>query len=104
MALLVHLKTVSELRGKGDRIAKVTFRGRDPAWERPHLWVPGMGQGRMLGWESFSQGEVRRFFSGSGPSSLLAFGYLDYQGLAAGTSSPILPLLHVYTPPWGAEF
>ncbi|XP_010603131.1 otoferlin isoform X8 [Fukomys damarensis] len=28
MALLVHLKTVSELRGKGDRIAKVTFRGQ----------------------------------------------------------------------------
>uniref|UniRef100_A0A452VB31 Otoferlin n=1 Tax=Ursus maritimus TaxID=29073 RepID=A0A452VB31_URSMA len=30
MALLVHLKTVSELRGRGDRIAKVTFRGREP--------------------------------------------------------------------------
>ncbi|KAM5317521.1 otoferlin isoform 2-T2 [Glossophaga mutica] len=28
MALLVHLKTVSELRGRGDRIAKVTFRGQ----------------------------------------------------------------------------
>lgn len=28
MALIVHLKTVSELRGKGDRIAKVTFRGK----------------------------------------------------------------------------
>ncbi|XP_021491112.1 otoferlin isoform X4 [Meriones unguiculatus] len=28
MALIVHLKTVSELRGKGDRIAKVTFRGQ----------------------------------------------------------------------------
>ncbi|XP_039094290.1 otoferlin isoform X2 [Hyaena hyaena] len=28
MALLVHLKRVSELRGKGDRIAKVTFRGQ----------------------------------------------------------------------------
>ncbi|XP_006835281.1 PREDICTED: otoferlin isoform X3 [Chrysochloris asiatica] len=28
MALLVHLKTVMELRGKGDRIAKVTFRGQ----------------------------------------------------------------------------
>ncbi|XP_004377646.1 otoferlin isoform X3 [Trichechus manatus latirostris] len=28
MALLVHLKTVTELRGKGDRIAKVTFRGQ----------------------------------------------------------------------------
>ncbi|XP_004839201.1 otoferlin isoform X4 [Heterocephalus glaber] len=28
MALLVHLKSVSELRGKGDRIAKVTFRGQ----------------------------------------------------------------------------
>ncbi|XP_078145831.1 otoferlin [Centroberyx gerrardi] len=27
MALLVHLKTVDYLRGKGDRIAKVTFRG-----------------------------------------------------------------------------
>ncbi|CAL8392143.1 unnamed protein product [Arctogadus glacialis] len=27
MALLVHLKKVSFLRGKGDRIAKVTFRG-----------------------------------------------------------------------------
>uniref|UniRef100_A0A673XMC9 Otoferlin n=1 Tax=Salmo trutta TaxID=8032 RepID=A0A673XMC9_SALTR len=27
MALLVHLKTVRDLRGKGDRIAKVTFRG-----------------------------------------------------------------------------
>lgn len=40
MALLVHLKTVSELRGKGDRIAKVTFRGR----ERPHLRrTPALG-------------------------------------------------------------
>ncbi|XP_058143724.1 otoferlin [Dasypus novemcinctus] len=28
MALLVHLKTVTELRGRGDRIAKVTFRGQ----------------------------------------------------------------------------
>ncbi|XP_057414217.1 otoferlin isoform X3 [Balaenoptera acutorostrata] len=28
MALLLHLKTVSELRGRGDRIAKVTFRGQ----------------------------------------------------------------------------
>ncbi|KAM9201033.1 otoferlin isoform 2-T2 [Dugong dugon] len=28
MALLVHLKTITELRGKGDRIAKVTFRGQ----------------------------------------------------------------------------
>ncbi|XP_054979190.1 otoferlin isoform X1 [Sorex araneus] len=28
MALLVHLKRVSELRGRGDRIAKVTFRGQ----------------------------------------------------------------------------
>ncbi|XP_026088621.1 otoferlin-like isoform X6 [Carassius auratus] len=27
MALVVYLKTVTELRGKGDRIAKVTFRG-----------------------------------------------------------------------------
>ncbi|XP_069576232.1 otoferlin isoform X1 [Brachyistius frenatus] len=27
MALMVHLKTVGHLRGKGDRIAKVTFRG-----------------------------------------------------------------------------
>ncbi|XP_077147937.1 otoferlin isoform X13 [Ranitomeya variabilis] len=27
MALIVHLKTVTELRGKGDRIAKVAFRG-----------------------------------------------------------------------------
>ncbi|XP_050994691.1 otoferlin isoform X8 [Labeo rohita] len=27
MALVVYLKTVKELRGKGDRIAKVTFRG-----------------------------------------------------------------------------
>ncbi|XP_064412391.1 otoferlin isoform X1 [Latimeria chalumnae] len=27
MALLVHLKTVTDLRGKGDRIAKVAFRG-----------------------------------------------------------------------------
>ncbi|XP_074471831.1 otoferlin isoform X6 [Sebastes fasciatus] len=27
MALMVHLKTVAHLRGKGDRIAKVTFRG-----------------------------------------------------------------------------
>ncbi|XP_058538762.1 otoferlin isoform X5 [Neofelis nebulosa] len=28
MALFVHLKTVLELRGRGDRIAKVTFRGQ----------------------------------------------------------------------------
>ncbi|XP_015802855.3 otoferlin isoform X7 [Nothobranchius furzeri] len=27
MALVVHLKTVAQLRGRGDRIAKVTFRG-----------------------------------------------------------------------------
>ncbi|XP_061418483.1 otoferlin isoform X4 [Lethenteron reissneri] len=27
MALVVHLKQVSELRGKGDRVAKLTFRG-----------------------------------------------------------------------------
>ncbi|GCC16929.1 hypothetical protein chiPu_0020436 [Chiloscyllium punctatum] len=27
MALLVHLKTVTDLRGRGDRIAKVAFRG-----------------------------------------------------------------------------
>uniref|UniRef100_A0A8C5MBL2 Otoferlin n=1 Tax=Leptobrachium leishanense TaxID=445787 RepID=A0A8C5MBL2_9ANUR len=27
MALIVHLKTVSDLRGRGDKIAKVTFRG-----------------------------------------------------------------------------
>lgn len=27
MALMVHLKTVAHLKGKGDRIAKVTFRG-----------------------------------------------------------------------------
>ncbi|XP_078131129.1 otoferlin isoform X5 [Sander vitreus] len=27
MALMVHMKTVAHLRGKGDRIAKVTFRG-----------------------------------------------------------------------------
>ncbi|XP_040920166.1 otoferlin isoform X1 [Toxotes jaculatrix] len=27
MALMVHLRTVAHLRGKGDRIAKVTFRG-----------------------------------------------------------------------------
>ncbi|XP_041660466.1 otoferlin isoform X5 [Cheilinus undulatus] len=27
MSLMVHLKTVAHLRGKGDRIAKVTFRG-----------------------------------------------------------------------------
>lgn len=29
MALIVHLKTVSELRGRSDRITKVTFRGRE---------------------------------------------------------------------------
>lgn len=29
MALMVHLKTVAHLRGKGDKIAKVTFRGKD---------------------------------------------------------------------------
>ncbi|XP_041419577.1 otoferlin isoform X3 [Xenopus laevis] len=28
MALIVHLRTVTELRGRGDRIAKVTFRGQ----------------------------------------------------------------------------
>lgn len=27
MSLMVHLKTVAHLRGKADRIAKVTFRG-----------------------------------------------------------------------------
>ncbi len=27
MALVVYLRTVTELRGKGDRISKVTFRG-----------------------------------------------------------------------------
>lgn len=54
MALLVHLKTVSELRGKGDRIAKVTFRGREaPVLGGPQLcwggWrgkvLAGLGQG-----------------------------------------------------------
>lgn len=28
LAFMVHLKRVDHLRGKGDRIAKVTFRGR----------------------------------------------------------------------------
>lgn len=52
MALLVHLKTVSELRGKGDRIAKVTFRGREPlVLEGPQLWADGgeAGQGGQMG-------------------------------------------------------
>jgi hypothetical protein len=38
MALFVILKTVSELRGKSDRIAKVTFRGREaPVSEGPQF-------------------------------------------------------------------
>lgn len=52
MALLVHLKTVSELRGKGDRIAKVTFRGREaPVFRRPQLWAEGnkAGPERWMG-------------------------------------------------------
>lgn len=32
MAFMVHLKTVSHLRGRCDRIAKVTFRGRMTCW------------------------------------------------------------------------
>ncbi|CAG03623.1 unnamed protein product [Tetraodon nigroviridis] len=32
MAFMVHLKTVSHLRGRCDRIAKVTFRGRKTCW------------------------------------------------------------------------
>lgn len=52
MALLVHLKTVSELRGRSDRIAKVTFRGREPpVLEGPQLWADGhkAGQGGWMG-------------------------------------------------------
>uniref|UniRef100_A0A670HYM9 Otoferlin n=1 Tax=Podarcis muralis TaxID=64176 RepID=A0A670HYM9_PODMU len=33
MALVVHLKTVTDLRGKGDRIAKVAFRGMSACGE-----------------------------------------------------------------------
>ena len=54
MALLLHLKTVSELRGRGDRIAKVTFRGRDsPVLWGPQLWADGIGQGGEDGLEKF---------------------------------------------------
>lgn len=54
MALLVHLKTVSELRGRGDRIAKVTFRGRDsPVLWGPQLRADGIGQGGEDGLEKF---------------------------------------------------
>ena len=48
MALLVHLKTVSELRGRGDRIAKVTFRGRGASvLGGPQLWWGGW-MGKVL--------------------------------------------------------
>lgn len=54
MALFVHLKTVSELRGRGDRIAKVTFRGRDsPVLWGPQLRADGIGQGGEDGLEKF---------------------------------------------------
>lgn len=64
MALLVHLKTVSELRGRSDRIAKVTFRGREaPISKGPQLssWhslageADGVGQGWEDGWQSSSR-------------------------------------------------
>lgn len=64
MALLVHLKTVSELRGRGDRIAKVTFRGREaPVSEGPQLWADGdeAGQGRLDGKSSSRVGAMRLF-------------------------------------------
>lgn len=32
MAFMVHLKSVSHLRVRSDRIAKVTFRGRMTCW------------------------------------------------------------------------
>lgn len=53
MALLVHLKTVSELRGRGDRIAKVTFRGREaPVFWGPQVWADGLARRTRMGWKS----------------------------------------------------
>lgn len=62
MALLVHLKTVSELRGKGDRIAKVTFRGR----EAPILWgPPALGR-----WDrAAKEGGIGKLLAGLGQKS-----------------------------------
>lgn len=66
MALLVHLKTVSELRGKGDRIAKVTFRGREaPVLGGLRSGLAGMGQGGRVGGKSLSRVGARRLFTGS---------------------------------------
>lgn len=57
MALLVHLKTVSELRGRGDRIAKVTFRGREaPVSGGLGSGLAGMGQGGRVDRKSSSRG------------------------------------------------
>lgn len=65
MALIVHLKTVSELRGRSDRIAKVTFRGKEaPVSGGPQfckLTQPAFcelgetGEGWEEGWQSSSR-------------------------------------------------
>ncbi|OBS70942.1 hypothetical protein A6R68_00538 [Neotoma lepida] len=48
MALIVHLKTVSELRGRSDRIAKVTFR------DDPGIVLRITGEdGKIMGGQSF---------------------------------------------------
>lgn len=51
MALLVRLKAVTELRGKGDRLAKAAFRGRGGPLGRkssPRGWGL-LGAGERLG-------------------------------------------------------
>lgn len=67
MALLVHLKTVSELRGRGDRIAKVTFRGREAPVSGGLLALGWQGWGRAGGWMGKVRAGVgaRRLFTGS---------------------------------------
>lgn len=65
MALIVHLKTVSELRGRGDRIAKVTFRGKEAPVSGEYQFCKlaqpifceliGMGEDWEEGWQSSSR-------------------------------------------------
>lgn len=66
MALLVHLKKVSELRGRADRIAKVTFRGREaPVLGGLSSGLAEMGEAGRVDGKSSSRVGARRLFTGS---------------------------------------
>uniref|UniRef100_A0A670HYT0 Otoferlin n=1 Tax=Podarcis muralis TaxID=64176 RepID=A0A670HYT0_PODMU len=62
MALVVHLKTVTDLRGKGDRIAKVAFRGMSACgelgWYVGGAGLQAQGRGSSNGSKKFSAGEA----------------------------------------------